>query len=182
MGVLAKQKWVLLVAPCLLLLVGSLVILQVQGSKTAPEVRPEVGYLAPDFTLPSLDGQTVRLSEFRGKKAILLNFWATWCSPCRLEMPTMEKAYQEYKSRGLEILAVSLDTASKSVVKNFMQELKLNFPALLDPDMAVLRLYRQFSIPATFLVDKQGIVRHRELGYRDWTDPQSRKLLEAILK
>lgn len=179
---LARRRWIVLAAASLLLLGISLLIVQVRGGKGEPEVRPEEGYLAPDFALPSLDGQTVRLSEFRGKKAILLNFWATWCSPCRLEMPTMEKAYQEYKSRGLEILAVSLDTASKSVVKNFMQELKLNFPALLDPDMAVLRLYRQFSIPATFLVDKQGIVRHRELGYRDWTDPQSRKLLEAILK
>ncbi|HLE20634.1 MAG TPA: TlpA disulfide reductase family protein, partial [Vicinamibacteria bacterium] len=140
------------------------------------------GYLAPDFTLPSLDGQTVRLSDFRGKKAILLNFWATWCAPCRLEMPTMDKAYQEYKSRGLEILAVNLDAGSNSVVKNFMHELSLSFPALLDPDMEVLRLYRQFSIPATFLIDKQGIVRHRELGYRDWTDPESRKLLEAIVR
>ena len=159
----------------------SLALLQVKGGKAALEARPEVGYLAPDFTLPSLDGQTVRLSDLRGK-AVLLNFWATWCAPCRLEMPTMDKAYQEYKGRGLEILAVSLDAGSNSVVKNFMQELQLRFPVLLDPDMEVLRLYRQFSIPATFLIDKQGIVRHRELGYRDWTDPESRKLLEAILR
>ena len=170
----------MLVAVSLFVLGVFLVIVQGRGSKAAPEIRPEVGYLAPDFTLPSLDGQTVRLSDFRGKKAILLNFWATWCAPCRLEMPTMDKTYQEYKSRGLEILAVSLDAGSNSVVKNFMDELSLSFPALLDPDMEVLRLYRQFSIPATFLIDKQGIVRHRELGYRDWTTPESRKLLEAI--
>lgn len=94
----------------------------------------------------------------------------------------MEKAYQEYKGRGLEILAVSIDAGPKSVVKNFMQELKLTFPALLDPEMEVLRLYRIIGIPASFLIDKQGIIRHRELGYRDWTDPESRKLLEGILK
>lgn len=178
---LARRGWILLGAASLLFMGVSLALLQVKGGKAALEARPEVGYLAPDFTLPSLDGQTVRLSDLRGK-AVLLNFWATWCAPCRLEMPTMEKAYQEYKSRGLEILAVSLDAGSNSVVKHFMQELQLDFPVLLDPNMEVLRLYRQFSIPATFLIDKQGIVRHRELGYRDWTDPESRKLLEAILR
>ncbi len=93
----------------------------------------------------------------------------------------MEKVYQAYKSRGLEILAVSLDGGPKSDVQDFMQELRLNFPALLDPDMEVLRLYRMFSLPATFLIDKEGIIRHRELGYRDWTDSESRKLLEEIL-
>jgi cytochrome c biogenesis protein CcmG/thiol:disulfide interchange protein DsbE len=179
---LAKRGWILLVAASLLLAGVSLVIVQVRGGRAPLEARPEVGYLAPEFILPSLDGQTVRLSDFRGKKAVFLNFWATWCVPCRQEMPTMEKAYQEYKSRGLEILAVSLDTGSKSAVRNFMSELKLGYPALLDPEMEVLRLYRQFSIPATFLIDKQGIVRHRELGYRDWTTPEARTLLEAILK
>jgi len=178
----AKPRWIFLVAASLLLLGVFLVIVQVRGGKATPEVRPDVGYLAPDFALPSLDGQTVRLSDFREKKAIFLNFWATWCIPCRQEMPTMDKTYQEYKSQGLEILAVSLDAGSKSVVKNFMQELKLDFPVLLDPDMEVLRLYRMVGIPASFLIDKQGIVRHREVGYRDWTTPESRKLLETILK
>lgn len=153
-----------------------------RGGKAAYEVRPEVGYLAPDFTLPDLDGKTVRLSDFRGKKAIFLNFWATWCPPCRLEMPTMEKAYQDYKGRGLEILAVTIDAGPKNVVKNFLEEFKLTFPVLLDPDMEVMHRYRLFSIPATILIDKDGMIRHRELGYRDWTDPKSRKLLEEILK
>ena len=179
---LTRRGLIMLMAASLLLVGISLVVIQVRGDRAALEARPEVGYLAPDFTLPSLDGQTVRLSDFRGKKAIFLNFWATWCIPCRQEMPTMDKAYQEYKSRDLEVLAISLDAGSKSVVKNFMSELKLSYPALLDPEMEVLRLYRQFSIPATFLIDKQGIVRHREVGYRDWTTPESRKLLETILK
>jgi peroxiredoxin len=170
------------VTASLLLLGIVLVIVQGRGGKEAPEVRPENGFLAPDFTLPSPDGQMVRLSDLRGNKAVLLNFWATWCAPCRLEMPTMDKAYQEYKSRGLEVLAVSLDTGPNSVVKHFMQELKLDFPVLLDPDMEVLRLYRMVGIPASVLIDKQGIVRHREVGYRNWTDPESRRLIEAILR
>lgn len=179
---LAKRGWILVVAAALLLLGLSLVIVRVRGSKAAPEVRPEVGYFAPDFALPDLDGKTVRLSDFRGKKAVFLNFWATWCPPCRLEMPTMEKAYRTYRADGLEILAISIDAGPKSAVKNFLKEFDLTFPALLDPDMEVLRLYRISGIPASFLVDKEGIIRHRELGYRDWTDPESRKMLEAILK
>lgn len=178
----AKRGALFFVAVSLVLLGLSLVIVQVRGSRATLEVRPEVGYLAPDFTLPSLDGKTVRLSDFRGKKGAFINFWATWCAPCRLEMPTMEKAYQEYKDRGLEVLAVSIDAGPKSVVKNFMQELKLTFPALLDPEMEVLRRYRIAAIPASFLIDKEGIIRHRELGYRDWTSPESRKLLEAVLR
>jgi cytochrome c biogenesis protein CcmG, thiol:disulfide interchange protein DsbE len=177
-----KRGWVLFVVAGLLLLGLSLVIIRVRESKAAPTVRPQVGYLAPDFTLPSLDGKMVRLSDFRGKKGVFINFWATWCPPCRLEMPTMEQAYQEYQSRGLEILAVSIDVGPKSVVRDFMQEFRLTFPALLDPEGEVMHLYRLFSIPASFLIDKHGIIRFKELGYRDWTNPKSRKKLEAILK
>ena len=148
----------------------------------AQDPRPEVGHLAPDFTLPALMGKTVRLADFRGQKAVFINFWATWCAPCRLEMPTMEKAYGKYKGKGLEILAVSVDAGPKSAVKNFMDELKLTFPALLDPKMEVLHLYRLSAIPASFLIDKQGIIRFKELGYRDWTDPKSTKLLEELLR
>lgn len=106
---LAKRRWGQIAPTSLVLLVLSLVVIQVTESKAAPKVRPEVGYLAPDFTLPTLDGKTVRLSDYQGKKGVFINFWATWCPPCRLEMPTMEKVYQEYQSQGLEILAVSID-------------------------------------------------------------------------
>jgi len=153
------------------------------GAETwAYDPRPEVGHPAPDFSLPGLDGKAVRLAEFRGKKAVIINFWATWCAPCRLEMPTMEKAYKTYKGKGLEILAVSIDAGPKSVVKNFMAELQLTFPALLDPQMEVLQRYRLFAIPASVLVDRHGIIRFKELGYRDWTDEESTKMLEQLLR
>jgi peroxiredoxin len=152
------------------------------GETRAQDPRPEVGHPGPDFALPTLGGKTVRLSDFRGKKAVFINFWATWCAPCRLEMPTMEKAYQKYKGKGLEILAVSVDAGSKNAVKNFMDELRLTFPALLDPKMQVLHLYRLSAIPASFLIDKQGVIRFKELGYRDWTDPESTKLLQQVLR
>jgi len=143
---------------------------------------PEVGHLAPDFTLRALTGEAVRLSAFRGQKAVLINFWATWCAPCRLEMPTMEKAYQRYKGKGLEILAVNVDAGPKNGVKNFTEELGLTFPALLDPKMEVLHLYRLAAIPASFLIDRHGIIQFRELGYRDWTDRGSVKILEELLR
>lgn len=148
----------------------------------AQDPRPEVGHPAPNFTLPTLNGEPVRLSDFRGKKAVFINFWATWCPPCRLEMPTMERAYQTYKSDGLEILAVSVDSGPKGLVKNFMQEFELTFPALLDPDMKTLNQFRIFGIPSSFLVDKEGVIRFRESGYRDWTDRKSTKMLEELIR
>jgi len=166
----------------LLLPIGLSVWVVAAPQAWAKDPRPEVGHPGPDFALPTLGGKTVRLSDFRGKKAVFINFWATWCAPCRLEMPTMEKAYQKYKGKGLEILAVSVDAGSKNAVKNFMDELRLTFPALLDPKMEVLGFYRFSAIPASILIDTQGIIRFRELGYRDWTDPKSTKLLEQVLR
>jgi peroxiredoxin len=167
----------------LFLLVAGLALFAAGGQQTpAQDPRPEVGHPAPDFTLPTLTGNTIRLSDFRGKKTVLINFWATWCAPCRLEMPTMEKAYQKYKGNGLEILAISVDAGPKSAVKNFMDELRLTFPALLDPKMEVLHLYRLSAIPASYLVDKHGIIRFKELGYRDWTNKESTRLLEQVLR
>ena len=159
--------------------------LTLAGWGEAKEPQPTVGHAAPDFTAPDVHGRPVRLAEFHGKQAVLLNFWATWCVPCRLEMPTMERAYRDYKSRGLEILAVSIDVGHPLVVAvtvgNFMDELKLTFPALLDLQMEVARRYRVFGIPITFLIDREGIVRAREPGFQDWTSPDSRKKLEELL-
>jgi peroxiredoxin len=151
----------------------------------ATEPQPAVGHTAPDFTAMDVHGRPIRLADFRGKRAVFLNFWATWCVPCRLEMPTMEQVYRDYKSRGLEILAVSIDAGHPIVVAvsvaEFMEELKLTFPALLDPEMEVARRYRVFGIPTTVLIDREGIIRAREPGFRDWTTPESRKKLEELL-
>jgi peroxiredoxin len=155
------------------------------GWGEATEPQPAVGHAAPDFTALDVRSRPIRLGDFRGKRAVLLNFWATWCVPCRLEMPTMEQAYRDYKSRGLEILAVSIDVGHPLVVAvtvgNFMDELRLTFPALVDPEMEVARRYRVFGIPVTFLIDREGIIRAREQGFQDWTTPDSRKKLEELL-
>ena len=146
----------------------------------AQHPAPEVGHAAPDFTLPDLNCRRVRLAEFKGK-VVLLNFWATWCPPCRLEMPTMEKAYRRYKTKGLVVLAVNVDAGPTSVIQSFLKEFDLTFQVLLDPQMETLRLFRSFSLPTSVVIDRRGIIRLRELGYRDWTDPESTKLITGLL-
>lgn len=152
----------------------------------ATHVWPAIGHRAPDFTLPDPQGRSVRLSHVLGEKAVLLNFWATWCPPCREEMPTMEEAYRIYRTKGLEVLAVSIDGGGEQAVapkvKAFMAELGLSFPALLDLEHEVARAYRLRGLPTTLLIDRQGIVRSVEIGFRDWVSPQSRKTLEELLR
>lgn len=153
-----------------------LMVLPVWGQHPAPEVD----HVAPDFTLPDLEGNQISLSTYKGR-VVLLNFWATWCPPCRLEMPTMEKAYRKYRDKGFEVVAVSVDAGPKSSVKSFLRELGLSFQVLLDPDMETLRAYRGFSLPMTVVIDRQGVIRSRELGYRDWSDGESTKLFQRLL-
>lgn len=147
----------------------------------AADVRPDEGHLAPDFTLKTLDGNSVRLSDFRGKKVVLINFWATWCPPCRLEMPTMQQIYAEYKASGFEILAISIEPDAEQAISDFVKELRLTFPILLDPDMKVARKFRVIGLPVSVLIDRQGIIRAKEVGYHDWTSKASRKQVETLL-
>jgi thiol-disulfide isomerase/thioredoxin len=135
---------------------------------------------APDFTLPALSGGSVRLADLRGK-AVVVNFWATWCVPCRAEMPTLEDLYRRYKGEGLEVLAVNLDRLSVAGVEAFMREVKLSFPILLDPDWSTTRLYGVMGLPTTYLVDRTGQVVVREVGERDWTDEVARAAVSRLL-
>lgn len=148
----------------------------------ADDVRPDTGHLAPDFALRTLEGNTVRLSEYRGQKVVLINFWATWCPPCQLEMPTMQQIYSEYKGRGFEILAVNIEPDAKQEIRDFIKELRLTFPIVLDPDMKVSRKYRLIGLPVSVLIDRQGIIRAKDVGYHDWANKASRTRVESLLK
>ena len=153
-----------------------------QGTgKRGVEELTEPGFLAPDFTLPDLNGRPVKLSNFRGKKAVFLNFWASWCPSCQEEMPTMEKLYREFKARGLEIIAVSLDKDRAAVVK-FVKRRALTFPVLLDPDFAVAQEYRVTGIPTHYFINKQGVIRSREVGSKDWSKPETWAGIEELLR
>jgi len=127
---------------------------------------PIPGNPAPEFSFKNLEGQVVDLKDFRGK-VVLLNIWATWCKPCRDELPSMELLYRKLKDRGFEILAVSIDKDS-SIVKPFVEELGLTFPVLLDPKGKITRLYRTIGIPENYIIDKRGIIREKIIGARNW--------------
>ncbi|MDE2059397.1 MAG: TlpA family protein disulfide reductase [candidate division NC10 bacterium] len=152
-----------------------------ENSLWAADIRPDEDHIAPDFTLKTLEGNTIRLSELRGKKVVLINFWASWCPPCRLEMPTMQQIYSEYKERGFEILAVNIESDAKQEIRDFVKELRLTFPILLDPDMKVTRKFHVIGLPVSVLIDRQGIVRAKEIGYHDWTTKASRTQVEKLL-
>jgi peroxiredoxin len=157
----------------------AVVQLQKTSDRSASQPLVAVGLPAPDFALPGLDGSTVRLSDFRGK-VVFLNIWATWCSPCREEMPSMEKLYQEMKGLPFEILAVSIDIRGAKVVGPFMAELKLSFPALLDPQGTVGRLYGTTGVPESFIIDQDGIITAKVIGARNWASPDAIQLFKKL--
>ena len=126
------------------------------------KIAPEIGAQAPDFALRDLRGNEVCLSEYRGRK-VLLTFWATWCGPCRLEMPAFEDRYQELKDDNFIVLGVNYDEPVEDV-RTFRDELGLSFPLLLDPGGSVQRLYRIRGYPSSIFVDPQGVVRVVHIG------------------
>jgi peroxiredoxin len=136
--------------------------------------------VAPDFAVPDLDGQAVRLSAYRGR-VVLVNLWATWCPPCREEMPSMERLHQRLKDKGFVLLAVSEDEGGAAGVKAFVEQMKVTFPVLLDPDGDVGRKYEVWGFPESFLVDRDGRVVERVIGPRDWSSPQQIARIEALL-
>ncbi|RSD26037.1 peroxiredoxin family protein [Mesobacillus subterraneus] len=118
------------------------------------------GMAAPAFTLKNLAGEEVNLKDYQGKK-VMLNFWATWCPPCKAEMPAMEQFYQDY-SKDIEILAVNLDPQND--VSSFVKEYRLTFPILLDQNGAMQNTYSILSIPTTFIINEKGVIEKKHIG------------------
>lgn len=135
---------------------------------------------APDFTLKDLDGNQVSLRDFRGK-VIFLNFWATWCPPCRLEMPTMERLHEEFGDQGLVILAINYRERPEEI-KAFFQEHHLTFSALLDEKVEVFELYKAWSLPTTYLINRNGEIVGKVIGYRDWHRKEARALFHQLME
>jgi thiol-disulfide isomerase/thioredoxin len=133
----------------------------------------------PDFSIAGFDGKPVSLKNFRGK-TVFLNFWATWCVPCREEMPAMERLYQEFKDKNFVILAVNVKDRKQDALK-FLKELKITYPAAFDPDGQVGLLYGAWGLPTTYLVGPRGEGLARAWGPADWYSPAARNLISQIL-
>ena len=141
---------------------------------------PRVGFRAPTFTLPDIQGNDRYLSEFEGK-VILLNFWATWCGPCALEMPSMERLYREFHDEGFEILAIASDLQGQRITKPFKEQFGLTFPILHDLRQEVSAFYHIRSIPASVLIGKDGVIAYRVPGARDWYSEKARTMIRQLL-
>ena len=121
-----------------------------------------IGKPAPDFTLLALDGQLIRPADLRGK-VVLINFWASWCAPCRKEMPLLVQAARRYRDRGFEVVAINIQE-DRDRVSRFVGEFELDFPVLIDSAGDVTQQYRVQGLPTSYLIDREGVVRERKIG------------------
>jgi peroxiredoxin len=161
-------------AVAVVVVVGAVLALQhLQGGARS-------GYAAADFSLQDLNGQTVRLADLRGR-IVFLNLWATWCPPCRDEMPGMEALWQRFRGRDFAMLAVAEDGEGAKTVEPFVRQLGLTFPVLLDADNRLPGRFGVTGYPETFVIDRDGQVIKHVIGPEDWDSPEMVAYFEALL-
>ena len=153
----------------------------VRIEKNFDQEKASVGYFAPQFTLRDIQGNRVSLESYRGR-VVVLNFWATWCAPCRVEMPSFEKLYRRFRSEGVAVLAVSIDRNAESAIRKFVDKYELSYPILLDTKGEAERLYPAMSIPFTFIIDKSGRIAARVDGAKNWESEETFEAIEYLLK
>jgi peroxiredoxin len=163
-------------------LVTALALLLIGNGEAAKEhlfeamgLAKVTGQQAPDFTLATVDGTQMSLQQHQGK-VIFLTFWATWCIPCREEMPALQKLHETYQAQGLVVLAIDLKE-SPDQVKAFFDKHALFFPSLLDTNGTVFRAYSVTGMPTTYLIDRDGSILARGVGGRDWTRTEAHALI-----
>ncbi len=174
-----RQNWTFFSILVLVLSAGWIAFTPPAASDTTGGLipAPAEGFLAPDFELQQADGQSIRLSSLRGRP-ILLNLWASWCAPCKAEMPAMQRAYEAYAPRGFTILAVNTTFQDDQInAIAFAESLGLTFPLLFDMDGSVSRQYRVSAMPTSFFIDSEGIIRRVVYG-----GPMSEALLRAEIE
>ena len=166
MDQLSPQKFRVIAAA---MLIGGMIWIGISatlpgGTENPGIPAPQAGFLAPEFTLTTLEGETIYLAELRGK-AVLVNIWASWCIPCRSEMPAMQAIYEEYAGRGFTILAVNATNQdSRSEAADFVREYELTFPILLDLDGTVGQLYQVSALPSSFFIRPDGTIQEVVIG------------------
>jgi peroxiredoxin len=156
--------------------VGALVALR------APSDAPRLDGPAPDFVVHDLEGGPLSLEGLRGS-VVFLNFWATWCGPCRDEAPSLERLHAELASLGFVLLGVSVDAeADREAILEFRDEFELSFPILVDPEKEAYRAYGATGVPETFLIDADGRLVERFIGPRNWDEPRYERALRRLLE
>jgi peroxiredoxin len=161
------------------MIVGAALAVAVGGTGATQVSAPEARS-APDFTLRSAEGPAVRLQEQRGR-VVMVNFWATWCGPCRQEMPHLNRLYGKYRDAGFTLLGVNIDEDQAKAV-SLAARLGLQFPVLLDTDKKVSRLYDLSTMPSTVLIDRDGRMRYVHLGYREGYESTYERQIRELLK
>jgi len=172
---ISKKPWLFIISGFLAGTLAGLVLLDIIGVLDIRSLFPgstsesqegaasyEIGSPAPDFVLEDLSGNPVKLSELKGR-LVVLNFWATWCTPCRTEMPEFQEIYQQ-NEQDLVVLGINLEQ-SPGEIQEFISQLKVTYPILLDTDGLVSRLYKVIQLPNTYFIDRQGILRVRHIGF-----------------
>lgn len=174
-GIQLKLKPVILT----LIFAGLIVLALYTSQKENEEAKKQIpaeqntglkpGSMAPDFTLNTLEGKQISLKEYRGKK-VILNFWATWCPPCREEMPEMQKFYQDYRQKNVEILAVNLEYSETKPekIRDFVKDYELGFSIPLDEKNTTGKQFRAVSIPTSYFIDEEGIITKMHIGPMDY--------------
>jgi peroxiredoxin len=168
-GLSARRSWIGGIGALLIVgaaLVGGITIAGRVAEAQSPEIglkrEPVVGALTPGFTLMNLEGEQVNLDDFRGRP-VLINLWATWCGPCRIEMPAIQSRFERYQDDGFAVLAVNFDE-HQTEVQAFRDEFVLTFQILLDPGAEVQKLYRNRSYPSSFFIDRAGVIQVQHIG------------------
>ncbi|UCF20977.1 MAG: TlpA family protein disulfide reductase [Gemmatimonadota bacterium] len=162
--------------------VSGMLLLALAACIGGDERGAEVGDRAPDYSAPDLSGQEISLASQRGR-VVLVNIWATWCGPCRVEMPPIQASYERYREHGFNVLAVSIDAGPgyRENVEEFVHEHGLEFPILLDPESRISGLLNTIGVPETFVLDKEGRIVKRLIGATDWDSPANQALIEELL-
>ena len=151
-----------------------------QAMRTAGIPLPNTPLAAPDFILNLLNGGDRSLSSYKGQ-VVLLNFWATWCPPCVMEMPSMENLYQRFKDQGLEILAVNVGE-STNTAKDFIDLHGFTYPVMMDTNHSVARQYGIQYFPTTFIIDRSGMVINMSIGFKQWDTSEMITAFDLLLK
>ena len=147
----------------------------------AADGRVEVGRPVPAYSTVSLEGDSVSLAAQKGK-VVLVNIWATWCQPCRVEMPSIEALHRALGPRGLKVVAVSIDDPGQErKIAEFARQYGLTFELLHDPAGAIQRTYQTTGVPETFVIGRDGTIRKKEIGAANWNSPSRRAVVEALL-